>query len=273
MNIKTITLLPLIFGLSVSVLSSQLMAHGDVSPQPVATEGLEPLGTEWKEVNPYRGNGLAVEIGESAYTQNCARCHGLGAVSGGIAPDLRELPWGAEGDEYFVQRVRNGAIRNGVTYMPSFEAVVSQEGLWTIRAWLDTLNVEKPDDFKVSEVPADAVKSTTKKDDTAETKAADAKTPVVVANGKARTGEEIVTKTCGTCHVAGLAEAPKIDKTGHDNWAKRYETHGSIDSMVALAKVGKGAMPPMGADPTLSDEELKNAIIHMLGLAGVELKK
>ena len=34
----------------------------------------------------------AIKIGGSAYGQNCARCHGLGAVSGGIAPDLRLLP-------------------------------------------------------------------------------------------------------------------------------------------------------------------------------------
>lgn len=134
-------------GMFALITSNTAFSHGDVSPQPVDTGGLEKLGEEWKEVNPYRGNAKAAEIGSSAYNQNCARCHGLQAVSGGIAPDLRELPWGEEGDVYFVERVRNGAIRNGVTYMPSFENVVSQEGLWTIRAWLDTVNLEKPDDF------------------------------------------------------------------------------------------------------------------------------
>lgn len=136
-------------GMAFLVTSNAVFSHGDVSPQPVNTEGLDKLGEEWHEVNPYRGNAKASEIGASAYNQNCARCHGLQAVSGGIAPDLRELPWGEEGDVYYVERVRNGAIRNGITYMPSFENVVSQEGLWAIRAWLDTLNVNKPDDFNV----------------------------------------------------------------------------------------------------------------------------
>ena len=38
----------------------------------------------------------------------------------------------------------NGAIRNGVTYMPKFEGVVKQEGLWAIRSWLETVSVDAP---------------------------------------------------------------------------------------------------------------------------------
>jgi cytochrome c-550 PedF len=114
-------------------------AHGDVTPQAVDTTGLNPLGAEWKQTNPYRGNKRAIEIGSSAYNQNCARCHGLEAISGGIAPDLRYLPEGAEGDEIFLMRVRNGAVRDGRVYMPKFEGILSQEALWTIRAWLDTV--------------------------------------------------------------------------------------------------------------------------------------
>jgi len=91
------------------------------------------------EVNPYRGDKLAVQIGSSAYNQNCARCHGLEAISGGIAPDLRYLPEGKEGDEIFIMRVRNGAVRDGRVYMPKYEGILSQEALWTIRAYLDTV--------------------------------------------------------------------------------------------------------------------------------------
>lgn len=126
---------------------SLVMAHGDVTPQPVDTTGLEPLGEEWLERNPYIGNELAIKIGASAYNQNCARCHGLGAVSGGIAPDLRLLPHDAEGDEWFIMRVRSGAVRNGITYMPIFAesdgGPISQEALWSIRAWLATIYTEE----------------------------------------------------------------------------------------------------------------------------------
>lgn len=113
--------------------------HGNVTPQPVATEGLKPLGEEWLEENPYIGNKKAIEIGEHAYAENCARCHGLGAISGGIAPDLRFLEEGLEGDEWFMERIRNGAVRNGNVYMPPFEGVMNQEAMWSIRAWLITL--------------------------------------------------------------------------------------------------------------------------------------
>lgn len=114
------------------------LAHGDVVPQPVDTKGLKKLGKEWAKENPYRGDKKAIEIGSSAYNQNCARCHGLEAISGGIAPDLRYLPEGIEGDEWFSERVRNGAVRDGRVYMPKFEGVLSQEALWTIRSYLDT---------------------------------------------------------------------------------------------------------------------------------------
>lgn len=122
--------------------AGQVWAHGDVTPQNVDIAGLEVLGEEWVEENPYRGNELAIEIGQSAYAQNCARCHGLDAISGGIAPDLRELEPGFDGDEWFAYRVINGAVRNGVPYMPKMADFLSQEALWSIRAWLETKYVE-----------------------------------------------------------------------------------------------------------------------------------
>jgi len=133
------SILAIAVAMAASLGPTQKLAHGDAQPQAVDTTGLELLGEEWLERNPYSGNQKAIEIGVSAYNQNCARCHGPGGVSGGIAPDLRILPYDAEGDEWYVYRVREGAIRNGVAYMPSFEGILSQEALWTIRAWLETL--------------------------------------------------------------------------------------------------------------------------------------
>jgi mono/diheme cytochrome c family protein len=75
-------------------------------------------------------------------TTRTARCHGLGAVSGGIAPDLRYLPEGEEGDEIFVQRVRGGSTRDGRVLMPPFDGILSQETLWAIRTWLNTVYEE-----------------------------------------------------------------------------------------------------------------------------------
>lgn len=119
------------------------MAHGDVTPQPIETEGLDPLGKDWRTENPYVGNAKAIEIGASGYNQNCARCHGLEAISGGLAPDLRYLEKGKTGDEWFIQRIRNGAKKSdGTTIMPAFEGTFSQEAMWAIRAYLESVHTE-----------------------------------------------------------------------------------------------------------------------------------
>lgn len=127
---------------ALATLGGQALAHGDVTPQSVDTSGLPQLGAEWRAENPYRKNDKAIEVGTSAYTQNCARCHGLDAISGGIAPDLRKLPLQDEGDPIFQERIRHGSVRNGVTYMPSFEGVLSQEAAWAIRSWIETVHMD-----------------------------------------------------------------------------------------------------------------------------------
>jgi len=83
----------LLVAVGLAVLAQVSFAHGDVTPQAVDTSKLPQLGTTWKESNPYRDtkDGEIVRVGSSAYNQNCARCHGLEAISGGIAPDLRKL--------------------------------------------------------------------------------------------------------------------------------------------------------------------------------------
>ncbi|MGF1563129.1 MAG: cytochrome c-550 PedF [Geminicoccaceae bacterium] len=124
--------------------SGAAWAHGDVTPQAVDTAGLPELGDEWLSENPYRDTEhfeTAVEIGAKAYNQNCARCHGLDAVSGGIAPDLRYL-YPGDDDEYYVERYQIGVQRNGVTYMPGFGDVLGQEAAWAIRSYLDTVAIE-----------------------------------------------------------------------------------------------------------------------------------
>ncbi len=123
---------------------SLVFAHGDVTPQPVDTKGLPPLAKDvWLVENPYRGNDLAKEIGSSGYNQNCARCHGLQVISGGMAPDLRYLEKGKVGDEWFIERIRHGARKpDGATMMPAFEAVFNQEAMWAIRTYIESVHEE-----------------------------------------------------------------------------------------------------------------------------------
>jgi cytochrome c-550 PedF len=132
--------------------SLQATAHGPVTPQGVDTKGLPALGDQWRDENPFRTDKHALKIGASAYTQNCARCHGLDAVSGGIAPDLRLLDRDCtamknatkkaacfkEMDNYYLTSVRKGKVRNGAVYMPPFEGVFNQEAMWAIKTYLES---------------------------------------------------------------------------------------------------------------------------------------
>lgn len=133
-----------------------VMAHGDVVPQSVDTSSLPQLGDKWRSSNPYDAKSPArneaLRIGASAYNQNCARCHGLEAISGGMSPDLRKFDGDCMGladaakkdacfkemDDYFVVTVRRGRVRDGRVYMPPFESTLTQEAVWAIRTYIET---------------------------------------------------------------------------------------------------------------------------------------
>ncbi|WP_420343274.1 cytochrome c-550 PedF [Paenirhodobacter sp.] len=132
----------MMFGL---VVPAQVLAHGDVAPQPINTDALPEVGEEWLSENPYRADkageevwAKAVQIGDSGFNQNCARCHGLGAVSGGLAPDLRFLEAEEYGDEWFVERFRHGYTQDGTTKMPAFGDILGQKAGWAIRTYIET---------------------------------------------------------------------------------------------------------------------------------------
>ncbi|XPV69033.1 MAG: cytochrome c-550 PedF [Halarcobacter sp.] len=115
--------------------------HGSVTPQKVDTTGLKQFGDQWFDENPYKQeNARAQEVGKIGYSENCARCHGLDVISGGIAPDLRELP--TDEDAYFISKVLSGVTRNGNVYMPSFAEVLSQEAIWAIRTYIVSQRIE-----------------------------------------------------------------------------------------------------------------------------------
>lgn len=134
--------------------ASLASAHGDVAPQPVDTAALPDVGEEWLIENPYRAEAVgedvwkaAVEIGASGYNQNCARCHGLEVISGGLAPDLRYLEAEEYGDEWYVERFQTGYTQNGTTKMPAFGELLGQEAAWAIRTYIET----RPDQDMVDE--------------------------------------------------------------------------------------------------------------------------
>ena len=84
--------------------------------------------------------------------------------------------------------------------------------------------------------------------------------PAAKAAGGAADGKATYDAVCGVCHTAGVAGAPKPgDKAG---WAPRLKQ--GKDALYAAALKGKGAMPPKGGNPALSDDAVRAAVDHLL---------
>jgi cytochrome c-550 PedF len=141
-------------------LSLAALAHGDVTPHPIDTTGLKALGADWQATNPYRGNAKAVAVGAEGYEHNCAGCHGLNAVSGGVAPDLLKLDTEclhapnpakrdscmADTDDYFKDITLHGKKNSEGRYtMPAYESVFTQEAVWALRTYIDQRTLEAGD--------------------------------------------------------------------------------------------------------------------------------
>ena len=83
-------------------------------------------------------------------------------------------------------------------------------------------------------------------------------TPAGAASGKAT-----YDSVCHVCHGAGVAGAPKFgDKAA---WAPRIKQ--GVAALHANAMKGKGAMPPKGGNPSLSDADVAAAVDYMVSAA------
>lgn len=144
-------------GLLITMLALDARAHGDVTPHPVDTSSLTPIGKDWVAANPYRGNDKAVTVGAGGYSQNCAGCHGLNAKAGGVAPDLLLLAKDCvgmaakeqqatclkESDDYFKDVTLHGKKNGEGRYtMPAYDKVFTQEAVWAIKAYIDARTFE-----------------------------------------------------------------------------------------------------------------------------------
>jgi mono/diheme cytochrome c family protein len=137
-----------------AVFFSALAVANEVAVAPtISPDGLPPLGESWVAENPYRGNPAAITIGQQAYNQACARCHGADASTNTApAPDLRQLnrycrrisdvelnaACMRDNDAYFSKTVRNGKVIVGVTHMPPWQGVLKQELAWAIQVFLES---------------------------------------------------------------------------------------------------------------------------------------
>jgi cytochrome c5 len=78
-----------------------------------------------------------------------------------------------------------------------------------------------------------------------------------------RTGAQVVSARCADCHATGKGGAPKI----HDQAAWIPRVKPGLDGVVRSAIRGHGAMPARGGVAELTDAEVRNAIVFMMGPA------
>lgn len=80
------------------------------------------------------------------------------------------------------------------------------------------------------------------------------------ATSASAVGERIFGTVCKTCHITGVAGAPKLgDKTA---WKPRIAK--GIDALLLSVKNGLNAMPPKGTCSNCSDEQLRLTIDYMV---------
>jgi len=85
------------------------------------------------------------------------------------------------------------------------------------------------------------------------------------ANAAGDAGKATYEKSCGVCHVAGVAGAPKLgDKAA---WKDRIaQGNDKLYTHALKGFQGKvGMMPPKGGNAALSDADVKAAVDYMVG--------
>ncbi|MDM8569592.1 c-type cytochrome, partial [Thiotrichales bacterium HSG1] len=87
------------------------------------------------------------------------------------------------------------------------------------------------------------------------------KTVKPIMPGNARmSGKEIYDATCASCHLVGIAKAPRLGNKL--DWESRIS---KLESALVLSVInGFNVMPPRGGNNNLNDEEIKLAVQYML---------
>jgi len=98
-----------------------------VLPEPIASRHLSP-----PEPPEQMATEQLVERGHALYAERCMVCHGVGAISGNVLPDLRYSGKGVF--DRWDQVVIDGALEN--IGMPGFEGVMSVEDSQAIKAYV-----------------------------------------------------------------------------------------------------------------------------------------
>ena len=80
------------------------------------------------------------------------------------------------------------------------------------------------------------------------------------ANAGPKSGDQVYTTACAACHATGALNAPKFGDVAA--WSPRISQ--GVETIYGHAINGFNAMPAKGGNASLSDDEVKAAVDHML---------
>lgn len=247
-----ITVIVLIAQLMISSLDKTATNPG-MSEEAIAKR-LKPVG---EVVIADRTAPKEEKTGKQVFDAVCAACHATGALN---APKLGDKGAWAKLIKQGFDTLTQTAIK-GVRQMPPRGGNPDLSDTEVARAVAFMAN-QSGANWKEPEAKPAAKPELTAKAPEAKPEAS-AKPPApaqATAKPDAGQGKAIYDKACAACHAAGVAGAPKIgDKAA---WAPRLKS--GADALHASAIKGKGAMPPKGGNPGLSDADVKAAVDFML---------
>ncbi|WP_439537790.1 c-type cytochrome [Methyloversatilis sp.] len=275
-QLAAVVVLSFVVFVGIAVLVAQFVLSGykglDTANPEIIAAGIQPVARV--ELGEADSAAAGPKTGVQVYKAACAACHDAGAAG---APKLGDSAGWASRIATGLEALVHSAV-NGKGAMPAkggnaalTEAEITRAVVYMANEAGGKFAEPKLEDAAPAaaapaaaapapapmEVPAIAAPAY----DDAPVAAAPA--PVAAAAASGIDGQAVYNKACVACHAMGVAGAPKFGDKGQ--WAPRIAT--GLDSMVANAIKGKGAMPAKGGNPALKDAEIKAAVEVMVAAA------
>jgi len=244
------------------VTSDSRPAAGAVNTEQAVAQRIQKIGTvEIRDAN------RPLKAGAEVYAAQCAACHATGVAG---APKFGDAAaWGLRiktGYEALLTSALKGKGAMGPQGGGDFDDAEIGRAVVHMTNAAGAKFAEPQRAAAIAAAPdgtAPAAAATTAPSaDVMAAVAAASKTPAAPAAAPVAAASAVpalYTQACAACHVAGVANAPKLgDKAA---WAPRVAM--GIDALTASVIKGKGVMPPRGGS-TGSDADIKAVVQYMV---------
>ncbi len=248
-----------IIGVVYYVTSADMLAAGTVNAEKSADARIQKGGTV-----EIRDGIRPLKTGEEVFKAQCTTCHTAGVAG---APKFGDASAWAPRIAKGYDALLNSALHGKGAMSAQGGGDFSDLEIGRAVVYMTSAAGGKfPEPTAPAATTAEAAPATPAPAAAAPVAAAPA-APVAVAAAAAapaaaNVGETRYKETCFACHATGVAGAPKFgDKAA---WAPRIAT--GMDTLVAKAISGLGAMPPRGGS-NASDAEIKATVAYMVNAA------